>query len=96
MVTTILPTLLLTSMKEMSYFILAHFYLLFFFCRSTLPQFMRPEFIPSGDKLQLAEDLNAHHASHIGMPSTEAKSQYLKIYSKWKWAEASFFLVHVC
>lgn len=67
------------------------------FRRNTLPQFIKGQFLTgSHNKLQMAEDLNAQHASHIGMPSTEAKSQYLNIYSKWKWAEASFFLVQVC
>lgn len=44
-------------------------------------------------KDEVAEELNLHHASHIGMPTAEAKTKFLALFSKWKWAEASFFLV---
>jgi len=60
---------------------------------NTVQQFLRSEHDMPQAREQSAEDLNIQHASHLGMPGMEAKTQVLRIYSKWKWAEASIFLV---
>jgi hypothetical protein len=61
--------------------------------RNTVQQFLRAEHDLPTARENLAEELSAQHASHLGMPATEAKAQVLRIFSKWKWAECIIFPV---
>jgi hypothetical protein len=61
---------------------------------ATRGRFISTEHLNSAHTAEfLSEELNSRHAALIGTPAADAKIKLLTIYSKWTWAEASFFVV---